>query len=342
MRILGLRRGKEPIPSIGGVQAIELAQSADGKLAARSLAIAQILGRLSSYADAFRDADAIVARNLEMLVIGARAKQQFAPSARLIYECLDIHTLMIDTGYKGRLLRSIEDKCLRHVDALIVSSPAFIQHYFKPRDFRGDVHIVENKIFPPPATSIVLRPPTSPPWRIGWFGLLRCATSLSILSSLAEQSDGTIEVVIRGRPSNAVFPDFAKAVRDLPGINYLGPYQPHELPNIYGEVHFSWAIDFYEKGFNSSWLLPNRIYEGGAHGVVPIALENVQTGRWLRERHVGVRLEDDPLAGLTRFFQTLTLDRFDELKRGLQALPRSTFVADELECRAIVEAMCSN
>jgi succinoglycan biosynthesis protein ExoL len=186
------------------------------------------------------------------------------------------------------------------------------------------------------------RPPPGPPWRIGWFGAIRCRKSLDILSALTRAADGGVEVVIRGRPSGASFPDFDKVMTDLPRIRFAGPYRsPDDLPNIYGGVHFNWCIDYYESGQNSAWLLPNRIYEGSLYGAVPIALAGVETGRWLAERNVGVVLNDPVERHLEDFFRRLDLDTFSQLANHIDTLPHNDLVVTTSECCALVDALCS-
>ena len=85
--------------------------------------------------------------------------------------------------------------------------------------------------------------------------------------------EGRFEIVLRGRPAYSEFTDFDGFVAAEPYLRFDGAYRnPEDLAAIYGEVHFSWAIDFFEEGLNSSWLLPNRLYEGCRYGAVPIAM----------------------------------------------------------------------
>ena len=96
-------------------------------------------------------------------------------------------------------------------------------------------------------------------------------------------------------------------------------------------------IDYMEEGQNSSWLLPNRIYESGRYGAVPVALAGVQTGRFLAERGFGVRLNDpDELEG---FLERLTPERYTQLRAELCAVPTEAFAADERDCRKLLEAI---
>src|SRR5262249_58869870 len=189
-------------------------------------------------------------------------------------------------------------------------------------------------------TTSVVRPPPGPPWRIGWFGMIRCRKSLAILSSLAEVTGGAVQIVIRGQPAGAAFADFDTVLAGLPRVRYAGPYRnPTDLPSIYGDVHFNWAIDYYERGQN--WLLPNRIYEGSLYGAVPIALAGAETGRWLAERGAGVILDEPVEQQLIDFFRYLDNKTYSKLADQVEALPRTDLVSGQADCCALVEALCA-
>ena len=67
-------------------------------------------------------------------------------------------------------------------------------------------------------------------------------------------------------------------VHAAPGITYTGPYdRARDLRRLYEEVDFAWAVDYYEAGGNSEWLLPNRLYEGGYFRTAMIASAKSQT-----------------------------------------------------------------
>jgi succinoglycan biosynthesis protein ExoL len=340
---IGFRRSSEPKSEVAGFAAVELGLTLDGRLARRAFSVVGSLARLDRIAHHVRGANVVLARNLEMLVLAVRARNLYAPGATIAYECLDIHRKLLSDCLDGRLLRALETRLWNHVDLLLTSSPAFLQNYFVPRGFHSRIRLVENKVLlvegaqneePHP------RPPPGPPWRIGWFGAIRCRKSLDILSSLTRAAGGRIEVIIRGRPSDASFPDFDTAIANLPRIRFGGPYRnPDDLPNIYGCVHFSWSIDYYESGQNSAWLLPNRIYEGSLYGAVPIAQSGVETGRWLAQRNVGVVLNDPVERHLEDFFRRLDTDSFLELANHVNTLPRENLVVSPSECCALVDAL---
>jgi hypothetical protein len=340
---IGFRRGAEPVTVIQGNPVIDLGRTVDGMLAKRALTVAQAFGKLKFLAEHLHGADIVLCRNLEMLVLATRARRLYAPVAALVYECLDIHHLLLSDGAFGAALRLLETRLWQNVGLLLTSSPAFIENYFRRRGFAAPIRLVENKVLgfeDEYARSSMRSRPLGPPWRVGWFGMIRCRRSLDILSSIARAAGGSFEVVVRGQPSRAVFADFAADVANLPHVRYLGPYRnPDDLAGIYGEVHFTWAIDYYESGENSAWLLPNRIYEGCRYGAVPLAVEGVETGKWLAGRGAGLVCKEPVERHLLAFVQNLRPSQFRDLAARVDALPHSDLVFTLADCRDLVDAM---
>ena len=250
----------------------------------------------------------MVARNLEMLVIAVTARSLYAPCARLVYELLDVHRSLTGDGWPARMLRALEGQLIRRCTGIIVSSPAFEEFYLRRyHQTLPPILTIENKVVPPEQTlssstieeASLPSPPMGPPWRIGWFGVIRCQRSLDALSSLVRRHPGLVEIDIRGKIAANIAAEFDNIVAATPGIRYHGSYQyPDDLTEIYRQVHFTWAVDFYEVGWNSKWLLPNRLYEGGYCRTVPIALGSVETGRWLLRQRLGLLLEESWEASL--------------------------------------------
>ena len=342
---IGFRRSAGAPSTVEGLRLIDLGRTADGMLAKRALLVAGAVAKLDDLAEHVREANVILARNLEMLVLAIRARKRFAPRATVVYECLDIHRMLLSSRLDGTLLRLLESRLWRDVDLLLTSSPAFIRNYFTPRGFLSPIRLVENKVLMIEERDErrTVRPPPGPPWRIGWFGVIRCKQSLELLSSLARTAKGVLEVVIRGRPSDATFPDFNAAIANRPHIRYAGTYSsPADLGRIYGEVHFSWAIDYYERGQNSSWLLPNRIYEGSLYGTVPIGLAGVETGQWLAERGPASCSTSPSSHSSSISSSRLDQNRYLKLVSAVEALPRTDLVSDRDDCRELVEALCAS
>ena len=337
---IGFQRRPHSVTAVEGVEAIDLGVTVDGRLTRRAASIAGALTNIDRLVAPIRDADAIVARNLDMLLLAARARARCRSEAPLVYECLDIHRTLLSNRPDGALLRLLETRLWRDVGLILTSSPAFVRNYFLPRRYPGPIRLVENKIL---LAGDSIRQPArapGPPWRIGWFGMIRCRKSFAILSRLTRAAQGAVEVVIRGRPSMATFVDLEAAVASEPYMRFAGGYRnPDDLPEIYGDVHLNWAIDFFEQGGNSEWLLPNRIYEGCAFGAPPIALASVETGRWLAQRDAGVVLGDRVEESLAAFLIGLDRDRYAALTAKVEALPQTDLICSRADCRALVDVI---
>ena len=343
--LFGFRRS-EALPAIEGLETlVDLGRTHDAQFGQRMAKLAAQAPRAAGWGAILRRADVVMARNLEMLLLASLARALHRPSAGLVYECLDVHRLMLSDGLPGRLLRGLERGLMRRADRLIVSSPAFLTAYFEPRQglggkLRVPVELVENKLFeprPPGPTEPPPRP-AGPPWRIGWYGAIRCRRSLDMLTELASRRPDLVQVSIRGKPSYTEFADFDGQVAETPGVSFGGPYTAADLERLYADVHFSWAVDYFEAGANSNWLLPNRIYEGGRYGAVPLALREVETGRWLARRGLGVLMQD-PASELEPFLESLDPARFGALEAASRAAPVEAFVADLEDCVGLVAAL---
>lgn len=279
--------------------------------------------------------DVIVARNLEQLFV-ARAVAGERP---LIYECLDIHRTLVGAGLASQAVQAVEARLLPRVDLLLTSSPAFVDNHFAATTLDCPIELVENKLLVENASAFSLPRQPAPGERIciGWFGMLRCCKTLEVLKSLVSAMPEKIEILIAGKPSPAVFPDFEAAIGGHPGVTYVGPYRYADLPELYGRCHFAWTIDWFEEGENSSWLLPNRIYESIAHGCVPIALADIEVGRWLAGHGAGLRVAHPnairaALAGLS----PSDVARY---QAEVMSVPRAAVLADDSDCRDLVQIL---
>ena len=340
---LGFRRTPAPIPQVEGVPVTDLGMTYAINFAQRLLAIARQSLKAWRWRPLLRGTEVILARNLDALLLAWAIRRICAPRARLVYECLDIHDVMLDPGFKGRLARWLERLPLRACSLVLVSSPAYGTHYFKARQ-NSDVPVllIENKTLridgEAEARPAPPRIAPGPPWRIGWYGNVRCNKSLNLMIELGRRCAGLVEFDIRGVPVRFEFEDFDAKVASSPYVHFHGPYTPDQLPAIYAASHFTWAIDFFQEGRNSAWLLPNRLYEGGLFGGVPFALRGVEAGNWLERHGIGVLLTDI-LVELPPFLEALTADRYDSLRAAVETLPKSAIIIDRSDCVSLVETL---
>lgn len=343
--LAGFRRTTDPVAEIEGLEPIDLGATRDGRFAQRIGAVAKAAVSIGAKLAAMQRPDLIIARNLEMLALARRANGVFGARVPIVYECLDIHRLVLRNDLLGRTLRGAERHLARDVKLLVTSSPAFVANYFEPfGQIAAPVELVENKYFDTaPVTADDLREegnPVPPPWRIGWFGALRCRRSLELLAKFTRGQNGRFEVVLRGRPALSEFPDFHGLVEAEPWLSFRGPYRnPEDMAAIYREVHFAWAIDFFEEGQNSEWLLPNRLYEGCRFGAVPISMARTETGRFLKRHDIGVLLSEATPEALDAALGRMDQDRFRRLKSRVLARNPRTWSYDRSDCLAFVDKL---
>lgn len=331
--IAGFCRDAELSPQIAARSPLLLGGSQDAAFLQRAASAAQRSIFNRELREFMADADVIIARNLEQLAI-ARVIVGARP---LIYECLDVHRLLVGNGVAAILVQQVEASLLPRCNMLLTSSPAFVERHFSHRPFHGTTVLVENKLLtvdlptlPEPKGACSAKPVLT----IGWFGMLRCRKSLAFLQDLVRKSDGRINVLIAGRPSSAELPDLESEVAATPGMRFVGSYSPDDLADLYGQCHFAWTIDWFEEGLNSSWLLPNRLYEAIAFGAVPIALSDIEVGRWLRKRGSGltVAAPEDVFARL----ETMEESELLALQSAVRDVDRGEVLCGRDDCAALV------
>jgi hypothetical protein len=346
--LAGFRRDQNELAAVQGIMPIELGRTHDGRFGQRMSAIAKSLFRLGATLASVDRPDVIIARNLEMLAVANRAASQFGGNIPIAYECLDIHRLLLRKDAAGKTIRAVERYLGGNARLLLTSSPAFVEHYFRRLSgLELPIMLLENKVLALGEDSEgdmprSRAPEAGKPWKIGWFGALRCRRSLAILSEFSRRMEGRFEIVLRGRPARSEFDDFDGFVANEPYMTFHGPYRnPEELAPIYNEVQFSWAIDFFEEGQNSNWLLPNRLYEGCLYGAVPIAMSGTETARFLATRKIGLPLETATADHLAEVMSGMTEQRYLDLFAAVAAQDRKTWTTDRSECLALVQRLSS-
>ncbi len=326
---------------------VDLGRTFDGNYAQRVRSIFTGARLAADQRDLLATADVIYARNLDMLATAFLAKRYAELKTPVIYEALDVHRLLTRKDPIGFIFRRIEGALLKRTRGLVVSSPGFLENHFSVhhRD-RYRSFLVENRLaagadYGPRPLAAPANSRSAAPLRLGWVGGLRCARSLGLLIDLAKElGPDQVQVVMHGVASPVEMPKFDEQIAGLPNVVFHGRYRsPEDLADIYGGLDLVWAGDFMEAGYNSVWLLPNRLYEGGYYGVPSIAPAGTQTATWINERSVGFTAPEDLAKTLPALIRTLNTDRslIAEKRSRLLALPAATFVAQRGELGAMIQ-----
>lgn len=317
----------------------DLGLTANG-LGPRRLAMLGVgLWRLARERRRLSGADLLIARNLDMALLGLIAMALWAPRARLVYQCLDIHPALTRPGPARALLRAAERAVLARSARVVVSSSRFAAEHFARQRPAAPLFLVENRILwtgaPPPRPPLRARRRPGP-LRLGWVGSLRCPHSLDLLAATAATLGATVEVRLRGVLHRHAMPGCDAILAAHPNIVFDGPYDyPSGLDDAYRDLDLVWGQEMSAPGGNTDWLLPNRLYEAGYFGVPLLAVAGTETARRIAADGGGFVL---PRAGdLTAFLSARPYRLIAASRARLLRRPASDFCAPVAEAAAMLD-----
>ena len=328
--VIGFRKSDDPISMIG--EHLDLGRINNGKLTERIRKICGAIPNSLKHIRQQKNIDLIYARNMDMLLFAWLIRLLTWSRIQIYYEVLDIHGAFTNGGLKQTFARTAERFLLRRTGRLIVSSPDFISQYFdKIQGFKGEWRLLENKIWHGSLTKV--RPSykrsETDKMRIGWVGNIRCQPSFQILMRLADHMDN-VEIHIHGTVHNHALLHFDHHVAARLNVIYHGPYEyPKGLFDVYRSVDLVWASDLWQVGANSSWLLPNRLYEAAWHGCPSICIAGTATARKVDDLGIGYLIQD--ANSVDDFFQTITLIQAQEKRRQILDMDPALFCMSPAE-----------
>lgn len=336
--VIGFRRARYNCLHVAPWREIELGRTQDGRYWKRLKALLCALPVIVRIRRDLQARAIFLARNLDQLLLALFARRLFNPDAIVAYEVVDIQPAFTRGGFRGGIIRATERLCLKKIDLLTVSSPAFSRDYFqKMQGYRGAWIVVENKLrLSPPevaralsARSAMIKPVCAGKrWKIGYFGLIRGHATIELMMRLALALPDKIEIEFRGIPTTVNHAWFLSMLARIDNIRYGGEYHnPDDLASLYSGVDFAWAIDLENTESNSRWLLPCRFYEAGLFGVPCLAAKEFEIGRLLDRLDIGWTFDNPIEASLVKFFETLTPQAYEKKRRRLLACSPDTFMA---------------
>jgi succinoglycan biosynthesis protein ExoL len=321
---------------------VMLGQTEDGRYWHRVLALLKALPRIFRYRGLLQQAELFYARNIDQLFLALLARWFVGRKTRIVYEVLDVQPILVERRWMSRLLRWFERFGLRRIEFLVLSSPGFWNNYFSAlQNCRQPWFLLENKMtFRFPAESRKLsrqsldRSRMGYRWTVGYCGLIRGQDTFDLIVRMAERLEGIVLFKFRGFVTTVNPEGFAREIARHSNIIYDGPYvSPQDLPAVYGDLDFAWALDLENADSNSRWLLPCRYYEAGYFGVPCLTAQGFEVGRLVERHKTGWSFEAPYEDGMVDFFLRLDASVYAERQRRLMAMPESSFVAGEEEVR---------
>jgi len=156
-----------------------------------------------------------------------------------------------------------------------------------------------------------------------------------MLDEMTRRANGALIVILRGRPALDQMPNFHEVVAASPWMSFGGSYAADDLPSMYADVHFAWAVDYFDEGKNSDWLLPNRLYEAGAYGVPVIVRAGTEAARWALQKKLGIALDWTTARPAVQ----LNAAQYREICQALAAGPDNSHCHSPETCRIFVDLL---
>lgn len=315
---------------------VMLGQTEDGRYGQRLLALLKAVPRIARHRHLLKQAELFYARNIDQLFLALVARWLTGRRVRIVYEVLDIQPILAGRRWASRLLRGIERFGLRRIEFLVLSSPGFWDNYFAAlQGCRQPWFLLENKLpaqfgAQPRARPAAKTPSGSYRWTVGYCGLIRGQETIDLIARLAQRLDGLVQFKFRGLVTTVDQEAFDRLVDRHENLDYEGPYvSPRDLPVVYRDLDFAWALDLENTEHNSRWLLPCRYYEAGYFGVPCLTARGFEVAGLVERHRTGWSFERPYEDALVEFFRNLTPMAHAETRSRLLALPKSNFVAGE-------------
>ncbi len=324
-----------------------LGRTEDGRYGQRLRTLLRALTVLAANRGMLKQADVIYARNIDQMILALFIRVLVGRHIPTVYEVLDIQPVFVGRSRLSRAIRAAERYALKHISLLVLSSPAFLRHYFAGmQGYRRSWFLLENKL---PASVTRNKAALSGRnraerrngyrWVVAYCGLIRGQDTFDLIVRLAERLQGVVQFRFHGVLTTVDRRRFEEAVARLDNLVYEGPYvNPRDLAKIYAGVDFAWALDLENVEHNSRWLLPCRFYEAGFFGVPCLAARGFEVGALVEDLGVGWSFEPSYEESLVRFLSFLSEEEYARRRRRLLEMPASRFVGGE-DMVALLQAL---
>jgi succinoglycan biosynthesis protein ExoL len=266
--------------------------------------------------------------------------------ARIAVEVGDIRPILTGTGWRSTLARRIDGGVARRADLVVATAEGFLAGYYagegvSPRralviENRIDCstwqafgeewwHTIESPGLPFSQTGVLT---------IGYFGLLRCPQTWTVLRDWAGRDPRRHRLVVRGYPG--VGGPSEQEMKSSPGVDYGGPFTwPEDLSDLYGSVDLvcaSYPVGSSNHG-NWRWAKTNRFYEACMFRRPLLVLEGSADAEAVLRWDIGAALPFGDGVAAVRQLDELTAERVGRWHQNLQRLPREVFLeTDEARC----------
>ena len=255
----------------------------------------------------------------------------------VVLEVGDITDLQLSKGIKGFIMRSIEKRLVNLYRLLVVTSPDFLNVYYRKwLKVKTPALIIENKLEPSSIDNTIAqnfssqlsgKPLIDRPLRIGYFGLLRDKWSWEVLEKLASLGPHKFEIILAGLPINPI--DIPQRIKKYINMKYLGNYRsPQGLPSLYNSVDMIWACYPYIKpnDWNLRWAIPNRFFESCAFRKPTFARAGCHFALDVEHYKIGMIIKNHEVKKVVDTICKIQIDDLMLWQKNLSKIPRNIYM----------------
>ena len=159
---------------------------------------------------------------------------------------------------------------------------------------------------------------------IGYFGVIRCERSWSLLKKLVKDSAGRVVLNVYGVPIN--IPSFERDCNEIENLHYYGSYtSPDDLPMIYSSVDLVWVVGLHG-GDNHYWAKRCRYYEAGFFNKPMIGQLNTMDGKIIEQNALGPVFDFTDDQTVINSIKSITKDQLEQWTNNIIKMPENSFV----------------
>jgi len=285
--------------------------------------------------NAARDCKVVYAFGLDQLLVAYLTTIGRKGRPTVAYEVGDIRAVLLSRSASGYLARALERFLIMRTDVLVVTSDAYFSEYYskflKPRRLPRCL-VVENKLDADllPARTGAREPSASDNdgrIRIGYFGLLRCPRSWTILTELASRHPDRFHVTFRGL--HMVPAELVAEAAKRPNVEIHGPYRsPSDLDELYGSVDLVWAAYPWEprEVANARWARTNRFYEACYYQRPMIVERRGRDACAVEHYGIGLAVDLSSTDGAVSELSALAARDLQRFRANLESLPTHVYM----------------
>lgn len=324
VKMLGFNRNNSPALEKNELNVESFGSITHGNYFSRALRLIKVIPSLIRNS---KNADVIYNFTLDTLIIS----RLFLPFKRKkwVYHIQDIRSIYFGDSIKNIFFRFLEKYYINRVDVVVVSSFDYYSGFFKKRYnlLEDKVHIIENKLTPSIFANKTKFKLVKNKITIGYFGVLRCKRSWSVLIKLANEFKNEYDIYLRGK--SIVINNIENEIIDMKNIIYDGMYRsPEDLNEIYSKVNIVWAAYPYSAKSDGNWKYARtiRFYEACAFGKPVIVQKGTPQAKEVEKYKIGIVIDMKYIQDTVNVLSVITFEQISEWSANIKKLPYSYYI----------------